>query len=173
MTAAWVAFALAAALAAQTTLVRMVAGPGAPVDLVLMVVIVVAIVGGPRAGLWTGTVGGLLQDALSGGVIGVGGLAKTLVGYLGGQFAAQFMVTRLWHKALVFVGGSLLHVALFVGGYRLLFDDRMVVTQRELLVQAAANTVVGLVVAVGLQTIPDEVERQRLRGRWPDDRHAE
>ena len=173
MRIAWVAFALAAALAMQTTLVEMVAGAGAPLDLVLMVVMVVAIVNGPRAGLWTGTVGGLLQDALSGGVIGMGGLAKTVVGYLGGQFAAQFMVTRLWHKALVFVGGSLLHAALFVGGYGLLFEDRVVVTRRDLLMQAAANTVVGLVVAVGLQTIPDEAERQRLRGRWPGGRHAE
>ena len=173
MRGAWIAFSLAAALAVQTTLVEMVAGTGAPLDLVLMVVMVVAIVSGPRAGLWTGTVGGLLQDALSGGVIGMGGLAKTVVGYLGGQFAAQFMVTRLWHKALVFVGGSLLHAALFVGGYSLLFEDRVVVTQRDLLMQAAANTVVGLVVAVGLQTIPDEVERQRLRGRWPGGRHAE
>ena len=169
----WVAFTLAAALAVQTTLVPMVAGAGARVDLVLMVVIAVAIANGPRAGLWTGTAGGLLQDALSGGVVGMGGLAKTVVGYLGGQFAAQFMVTRLWHKALVFVGGSLLHAVLFVGGYRLLFDDRMAVAQRDLLVQAAANTVVGLVVAVGLQTIPNEVERQRLRGRWPGGRHAE
>ena len=173
MKIAWVALALAAALAVQTTLVRMVAGTGAPVDLVLMVVIAVGVANGPRAGLWTGTAGGLLQDALSGGVIGMGGLAKTVVGYLGGQFAAQFMVTRLWHKALVFVGGSLLHAVLFVGGYRLLFDDRMAVAQRDLLVQAAANTVVGLVVAVGLQTIPDEFERQRLRGRWPGGRHAE
>ena len=173
MRVAWIAFALAAALAIQTTLVQMVAGTGAPLDLVLMVVIVVAIVNGPRAGLWTGTIGGLLQDALSGGVIGVGGLSKTVVGYLGGQFAAQFMVTRLWHKALVFVGGSFLHAALFVGGYGLLFDDRVVVTQRDLLMQAAANTVVGLVVAVGLQTIPDEVERQRLRGRWPGGRHGD
>ena len=173
MKVAWIAFALAAALAIQTTLVQMVAGTGAPLDLVLMVVIVVAIVNGPRAGLWTGTFGGLLQDALSGGVIGMGGLAKTVVGYLGGQFAAQFMVTRLWHKALVFVGGSLLHAALFVGGYGVLFDDRVVVTRRDLLMQAAANTVVGLVVAVGLQTIPDEVERQRLRGRWPGRRHVD
>ncbi len=167
MRVAWIGLGLAVALAMQTTLVQMIAGTGAPLDLVLMVVIVVAIAYGPRAGLWTGTVGGLLQDALSGGVIGMGALAKTLVGYLGGQFAAQFMVTRLWHKGLVFVGGSLLHAGLFAGGYSLLFDDRMVIGRRDLLVQAVANTVVGLVVAVGLHTIPDEIERQRLRGRWP------
>ena len=173
MRVSWIGLALATALAIQTTLVQMIGGTGAPIDLVLMVVMVVAIANGPRAGLWTGTVGGLLQDALSGGVVGMGGLAKTLVGYLGGQFAAQFMVTRLWHKGLVFVGGSLLHAGLFAGGYNLLFDDRMLITRRDLLVQAAANTVVGLVVAVGLHTIPDEVERQRMRGRWPGGRHAD
>ena len=173
MRTAWIGVGLAAALGVQTTLVPIIAGIGAPVDLVLMVVLVVAVANGPRAGLWTGTVGGLLQDALSGGVIGMGGLAKTLVGYLGGQFAAQFMVTRLWHKGLLFIGGSLLHAALFAGGYSLLFDDQVVITQRELLAQAVANAILGLVVAVGLQTIPDEVERQRLLGRWPGGRHAE
>jgi rod shape-determining protein MreD len=173
MSVAWIGLGLATALAIQTTLVQMIAGTGAPLDLVLIVVLVVALANGPRAGLWTGTVGGLLQDALSGGVIGMGGLAKTLVGYLGGQFAAQFMVTRLWHKGLVFVGGSFLHAGLFAGGYNLLFDDRMVLARRDLLVQAAANSVVGLVVAVGLQTIPGEIERQRLRGRWPGGRLGE
>ena len=173
MRTAWIGLGLASALAVQTTLVPTIAGTGAPVDLVLMVVLVVAVANGPRVGLWTGTVGGLLQDTLSGGVIGMGGLAKTLVGYLGGQFAAQFMVTRLWHKGLLFIGGSLLHAGLFAGGYSLLFDDRIVITRRDLLVQAVANAVLGLVVAVGLQTIPDEVERQRLLGRWPGGRHAE
>lgn len=167
MRAAWIAGGLAVALAVQTTLVRMAAGTGAPLDLVLMVVIAVAVADGPRAGLWTGAVGGLLQDALSGGVIGVGGLAKTLVGYVGGQFASQFMVTRLWQKGLMFAGGSLLHAWLFAGGYRLWFDDRMVITLRELTVQVAANTVVGVLAAVGLHVVPVAVERRRLRGRWP------
>lgn len=167
MRAAWIACGLAVALAVQTTLVRMAAGTGAPLDLVLMVVIAVAVADGPRAGLWTGAVGGLLQDALSGGVIGVGGLAKTLVGYVGGQFASQFMVTRLWQKGLMFAGGSLLHAWLFAGGYRLWFDDRMVITFRELTAQVTVNTVVGVLAAVGLHLVPAAVERRRLRGRWP------
>lgn len=167
MRGAWIACGLAVALAAQTTLVPVVAGPGAPLDLVLMVVIAVAVADGPRAGLWTGTVGGLLQDTLSGGVIGVGGLAKTLVGYVAGQFASQFMMARLWQKALMFAGGSLLHAWLFAGGYSLWFDDPMVITFRELTAQVVANTVVGLLAAVGLDLIPGAVERRRLRGRWP------
>ena len=167
MRVAWIAGGLVVALAVQTTLVRMAAGAGAPLDLVLTVVIAVAVAGGPRAGLWTGAVGGLLQDALSGGVIGMGGLAKTVVGYVGGQFASQFMVTRLWHKGLMFAGGSLLHAWLFAGVYSLWFDDRMVITFRELAAQVAANTAVGLLAAAGLHLIPVAVERRRLRGRWP------
>ena len=56
MKAAWVALGLGVALVLQTTLVSMIAG--APVDLVLVVVVFVAISGGPVGGLWTGTVGG-------------------------------------------------------------------------------------------------------------------
>lgn len=167
MKAAWIAWALAAALAIQTTLAGMAAGAGVPLDLVLVVVVAVAVAGGPRAGLWTGAVGGLLQDALSGGVVGMGGLAKTLTGYVVGQFVSQFMVTRLWQKGMMFAGGSLLHAGLFAGGYHLWFDDRVAFTFRELLAQAAANTAVGVLAAAGLQVIPVEIERRRLRGRWP------
>ena len=35
---------------------------------------------GPAAGMWTGTLGGLMQDALSGSVVGLGGFAKTVIG---------------------------------------------------------------------------------------------
>ena len=98
MKAARIGVALAAVLALQTTLVA----NGAAVDLVLVVVITVAMTSGPVAGLWTGTVGGLLQDALSGGVVGVGGLSKTLVGYVVGRLASQFDVARVWQQLVVF-----------------------------------------------------------------------
>ena len=41
--------------------------------------------GRPVAGMLAGTLGGLLQDMLSGGIVGVGGLAKTLVGFAAGR----------------------------------------------------------------------------------------
>ena len=37
-----------------------------------------------RPGCWPGALAGLVQDALSSGVIGIGGLAKTIVGFLAG-----------------------------------------------------------------------------------------
>ena len=72
-----IAFALFVALLVQTTLVGVVAQQ-TPVDLVLIVVVFAALAGGPVVGLWTGTFGGLVQDILSGGVIGASGLAKTI-----------------------------------------------------------------------------------------------
>ena len=164
MNTAGVGLGLGLALALQTTLVPLVAGPGVPVDLVLVVVVTVAIVSGPVAGLWTGTVGGLLQDTLSGGVIGVGGLAKTLVGYLAGLFGSQFNVARPRHQLLVFFGASLVHTVCFLGVYGLLSEGRMTSYSAEL-TQATANATIGVAVAVALQVGPGVLERRRLRRR--------
>ncbi len=165
MKVAWVALALGVALALQTTLASMVGGASASVDLVLVVVVAVAVASGPIAGLWAGTVGGLLQDALSGGVIGVGGLAKTLVGYLVGQFGARFMVARLWHQASVFFFASLVHAGCVIGVYRLLSDEGPLRSYGAVLTEAAANAAAGVAVAVALQVGPGVFERRRLRRR--------
>jgi len=76
--------AILIALAAQTTLAGFVFRGGTAIDLVLIVVVYVAIKSGPVTGLLAGTVAGLIQDALSSGILGIGGLAKTIVGFLSG-----------------------------------------------------------------------------------------
>ena len=165
MKVAWVALALGVALALQTTLASMVGGASASVDLVLVVVVAVAVASGPIAGLWAGTVGGLLQDALSGGVIGVGGLAKTLVGYLVGQFGSRFMIARPWHHVLVFFFASLVHAGCFVGVYSLLSDGGTMTSYGAVLTQATANAGIGVAVTVALQAGPSAFERRRWRRR--------
>ena len=57
----------------------------AVVDLVLVAVVYVALVHGAAAGILAGTFGGLVQDAVSSGILGIGGLAKTLVGFTVGR----------------------------------------------------------------------------------------
>lgn len=165
MKAAWVGLALAVALALQTTGAPLLAGLGVQVDLVLVLVVLVAISSGPVGGLWAGTVGGLVQDALSGGVIGVGGLAKTVVGYVVGAFAVQFNVSRSWHQALVVFLASLVHAAAFVGLYGLLSDDRTITSYGSVLTQAAANAVIGCGVAMAVSAAPEMLTRRRLRRR--------
>ena len=165
MKIAWVGLGLGVALALQTTLVSAGAGVGAPVDLVLVVVVAVAVASGPIAGLWAGTVGGLLQDALSGGVIGVGGLAKTLVGYLVGLAGSRFVIARPWHQVLVFFFASLVHAGCFIGVYSLLYDEGTMTSYGAVLTQATANAVVGAILAVGLQVGPGWLGRRQLRRR--------
>ena len=76
---------------------------------------------GRSPGLVTGTIGGLIQDALSSGILGMGGLAKTLVGFAAGQFGTQFIVTATVPRLLVFAAAPRsLHAALFMGLYMLL-----------------------------------------------------
>ena len=43
-----------------------------------------------------------MQDALSSGVIGIGGLAKTIVGFLAGVIGTQFIVTQPLPRFVVF-----------------------------------------------------------------------
>ena len=64
-------------------------------DLVLVVVVATALFFGPTAGMVSGTMAGLCQDALSGGVLGVAGLAKTLAGFVAGVVATQFIVSSV------------------------------------------------------------------------------
>ena len=84
MKIAGVVVATALALALQTTLARFLVRGTAGIDLVLVVVVYAALSYGPVTGLVTGTFAGLLQDALSSGIIGIGGLAKTVVGFVAG-----------------------------------------------------------------------------------------
>ncbi|MGH7394835.1 MAG: NUDIX domain-containing protein, partial [Candidatus Methylomirabilales bacterium] len=60
----------------------------------VVVVVYVAHTSGPVTGQLTCTFAGLVQDALATGVIGIGGLAKTIVGFFTGIIGTQFIVVQ-------------------------------------------------------------------------------
>ena len=62
------------AVALQIVLARYAVGGRFTFDLVLVGVVFVALQSGAVAGMLGGTVGGLLQDVASGGIVGVSGL---------------------------------------------------------------------------------------------------
>ena len=127
------------ALALQTTLARFVVRGTVAVDLVLVVVVYVALTSGPATGLLTGTFAGLVQDALSSGVIGIGGLAKTIVGFLAGIIGTQFIVAQSLPRFVVFFGATVLHAVVFMGLYVLL-DLRQFGTPYAAVAGQAAGT---------------------------------
>jgi rod shape-determining protein MreD len=157
---AGVVVATALALALQTTLARfLVRGSG--VDLVLVVVVYAALSYGPVTGLLTGTFAGLLQDALSSGIIGIGGLAKTVVGFIAGAIGTQFIVAQSPTRFVVFFAASVLHGALFIGLYELLDLRDFGAPYAAVAAQALGNAVIGVVAFKIAEFLPGAVERRR------------
>jgi rod shape-determining protein MreD len=156
-----VVLATALALALQTTLTRFIVRGTVAVDLVLVVVVYAALTTGPVTGLLTGTFAGLVQDALSSGVIGIGGLAKTVVGFLAGIIGTQFIVAQPLPRFVVFFAATVLHAALFIGLYELL-DLRTFGTPYGAVVgQALGNAIVGVVAFQVAELLPGAMERRR------------
>ena len=161
MRIAGLAIATVVALVAQTTLARFVSGTFV-VDLVLVVVVYAALLAGPVTGLLTGTFAGLLQDALSIGVIGIGGLAKTIVGFLAGVIGTQFIVSQAPSRFVVFFAATVLHAVIFMGLYQLLGLRDFGAPYGKVLEQAFANAVVGTVAFQAAELLPGAVERRRM-----------
>jgi rod shape-determining protein MreD len=118
---------------------------------------------GRVAGLLGGTLAGLAQDALVGGVMGVGGMASSLAGFLAGYIGTQFIVTQTIPRFLLFVGATAVHGAVFMGLYQLLglrgFDRPLF----DLTVRALANAAAGIVLFGLVETLPGLPERWRIR----------
>lgn len=133
------------------------------VDFVLVAVVYVALSFGPVAGLLGGTAVGLAQDALSGGILGIGGLAKTIVGFLAGIIGAQFIVSSALPRFVMFFMASIVHTACFMGIYALLPDARSAaVPYGQIALQALGNAVIGLLSFQAVEGLPGLVQRRRV-----------
>lgn len=158
---------IAVALALQTTLDRFIGGSTAAVDLILVAVVYIALINGPVGGMFAGSLAGLIQDALTSGVLGIGGLAKLIVGFLAGAVGQQFIVTAALPRLLMFVAATAVHAAVFMGMYAALNLRTFEAPWRTVLAQALANAVVGMVAFAVIEAVPGAVERRRMgrRGR--------
>jgi rod shape-determining protein MreD len=155
--------AIALALALQTTLARVLVGGSAAIDLVLVAVVYVALTTGPVGGMLAGSAAGLIQDALSSGVIGIGGLAKAIVGFLAGAFGQQFIVTAALPRLVMFVAATALHAAVFMGLYELLDLRAFPTPWKAVTTQALGNALVGIVAFMIIEALPGMMERRRGR----------
>jgi rod shape-determining protein MreD len=161
-----VVLATVLALALQTTLTRFIVRGTVAVDLVLVVVVYAALTTGPVTGLLTGTFAGLVQDALSSGVIGIGGLAKTVVGFLAGIIGTQFIVVHTLPRFVVFFCATVLHAVVFMGLYVLLDLRHFGTPYAAVTGQAVGNAVVGVVLFQLVELLPGAMEQRRAqRGR--------
>ena len=163
MKAAVVIMAVVLALALQTTLARFVIRGTVAVDLVLVVVMCVALTSGPVTGLLSGAVAGLVQDTLSSGVIGIGGLAKTVVGFLAGIVGTQFIVAQPFPRFVVFFAATVLHAIIFIGLYVLLDLRQFDAPYAAVAGQGVGNAIVGVVAFQLIEFLPGAVERRNAQ----------
>jgi rod shape-determining protein MreD len=161
--AAGVLIAIALALALQTSLARFLVGGTAAIDLVLVVVVYVALTSGPVTGMLSGSAAGIVQDALSSGTVGIGGLANAIVGFGVGVIGQQFIVTAAFPRFVMFIVATLVHSALFMGMYVLLGLKEFPSPWAAVLSQAIGNAVVGIVAFAIVESLPGVMERRRFK----------
>ena len=163
MRAAGVLIAIALALALQTSLARFLVGGTAALDLVLVVVVYVALTSGPVTGMLAGSAAGIVQDALSSGTVGIGGLANAIVGFGAGVIGQQFIVTAAFPRFVMFIVATLVHSALFMGMYVLLGLKEFPSPWAAVLSQAIGNAVVGILAFAIIESLPGVMERRRFK----------
>jgi rod shape-determining protein MreD len=162
---AGVLLAVALALTLQTSVDRLTVGGTTAIDFVLVVVVYVALAHGPVQGMLAGTIAGIAQDALSSGTLGIGGVAKTMVGFAAGVIGQQFIVTGAFPRFVMFVGATVAHAAVFMGLYQLLGLREFPSPWVAVLSQSLANAVVGIVAFTIVEALPGAMERRKFSNR--------
>ena len=159
--------AIALSLALQSTVDRLLPWVTTSVDLVLVAVVFVALTSGPVGGMLAGSAAGLIQDSLGTGIVGIGGLAKSVVGFFAGVFGQQFIVTAALPRLAMFIGATVVHAAIFMGLYEVLGLRTFESPWTAVGTQALTNAVVGMVAFAAIEAVPGVLERRRLtrRGR--------
>ena len=165
MRTAGVLIAIALALALQTTLARFVVGGTTAIDLVLVTVVYIALTSGPVSGMLVGSLAGLIQDQLSTGVLGIGGLAKTIVGFAVGAIGQQFIITAALPRFVTFIGATAAYQALFMGLYVMLGLRSFPSPWKAIATQALGNAVVGMIAFTIIEALPGVMERRRIGRR--------
>ena len=90
------------------------------IDLPLVVTVYFALQRAPVLGMVTGMIAGLGGDEVGGGILGVGGFSKTLIGYLVGVASVRLSLENPLARLSVVALASAGNTVLFVGLYQML-----------------------------------------------------
>jgi rod shape-determining protein MreD len=163
MKATAVILTVAIGVALQMGLARFTVGGRWAFDLVLVAVAYAALRWGPSAGVWAGTIGGLTQDALAGTVIGVGGLAKTIVGFGMGVIGSQFIVARPIAKMLLVAAATVLQQLIMAGLLNTIDLHWSGISWMAMLSQTLLNALAAFIAFQAAETLPGAVKRRPMR----------
>lgn len=162
MKTAVVVMAIAGALVLQTTLSGLMVGGTIGVNLVFVAIVYLALAYGAVTGMLAGTIGGLAQDALAGGIVGIGGMSKTIIGFAVGVLGAQFNLSTTVPRLVMFVAATFAHEVMFEGLHAMIGGRPFGLQYSATLVQALVNGLVGVTAFVIVERGPDAMQRRRM-----------
>ena len=154
--------AIGVALVLQTTLSGLMVGGTIAVNLVLVAVVYLALAYGAVSGMLAGTIGGLAQDALAGGIVGIGGMSKTIVGFVVGVLGAQFNLSSTVPRLVILVAATFVHELMFEGLHAMIGGRPFGLQYSATLIQALVNSLVGVAVFLVVERGPEAVQRRRM-----------
>jgi rod shape-determining protein MreD len=153
------------AVTLQVTLARFTVGGRWSFDLVLVGVVYAALLWGPVGGMIAGTLAGLVQDSLAGSIIGVGGLAKTFVGFVAGVVGAQFVLLKPYARTIIVAVASILHRLGMLLMLAIIEQRWPGVPWGAMLSETLLNALAGLVLFQAHEALPGAVSRGRMSRR--------
>lgn len=110
----WTVLALLVAFLLQSALTHVVPQQARMVDLFVLVLVYCGLVGGETHAMLAGAAGGWVQDVqFGGGVVGLSGLTKVLVGFGVGLSGTRFQLTEPGARVLVLFAASLVDALIF------------------------------------------------------------
>lgn len=161
-----ITIALIIAILLQWTL-RSVAEPFAYIDFPLIIVVYAALQRNSIKAIFFGTFAGIAVDALSGGLLGANGFAKTLVAYMVSELARRVYLDNLLLRIPVIAGACLLDDLVYYGTHRLLGQEptgQMFVIISYTLI---GTTIAGTMTYLLLDMVLTEKVRPRRRDMFP------
>ena len=150
------------AIALQTTLSGLLTGGAIAINLVLVAVVYLALSYGAVTGTLVGMVGGLAQDTLAGGIVGIGGMTKTVVGFFVGVLGAQFNLSTTVPRLVMFAAATVVHQVVFEALHAMIGGQPFVLQWSAVLIQALANALVGIMAFLIVEKGPEAAQRRRV-----------
>lgn len=137
--------ALIIAVLLQWTL-RNVAEPLVYIDFPLIIVVYAALGRNSIKALFFGTFAGVAVDALSGGLLGANGFAKTLVAYMVSELVRRVYLDNLLLRIPVIAGACLLDDLIYYGMHRLLGQELVGQFVPTIAYSLIGTTIVGTII---------------------------
>lgn len=157
-----ITIALIIAVVLQWTL-RNIAEPLAYIDFPLIIIVFAALHGDSLKSIFFGTFAGIAVDALSGGLLGASGFAKTLVAYMVSELARRVYLDNVLLRIPVIAGACLISELLYFGVHTILGQTPPGFPLVIISYTVLGTTITGTVVYILFDVVGSARERGGIR----------